>query len=215
VSSRASANLKTNVYVDGFNLFYGCLIDKPYRWLNVEEMARRVLPPGHVIGRTRYFTARVIALPTHPHQTVRQQFYLRALRTVPNLTVHLGTFLRSKTSGMLVTPLANGTDRLPIWKFEEKGSDVNIATYMLFDAFNKEYNVAALVSDDSDLVEPIKILRNELKVDVIVLSPRGQSSELRQVANQFRPINHSVLPQCQFPSVMQDASGQFHKPPGW
>jgi uncharacterized LabA/DUF88 family protein len=116
---------------------------------------------------------------------------------------------------MLVTPLPDGTDRLPIWKFEEKGSDVNIATYMLFDAFNNEYDVAALVSDDSDLVEPIRILHDELKVDVIVLSPRGRSSELQQVASQFRPINHSVLPQCQFPTVLQDGYGQFHKPPGW
>ena len=36
--------MKTIVYVDGFNLYYGALKGTPYRWLNLAEMCRQLLP---------------------------------------------------------------------------------------------------------------------------------------------------------------------------
>jgi hypothetical protein len=213
--SSSSAPRRTNVYVDGWNLYYGCLKDTRYRWLNVAEMASRALPPGHVVRRTRYFTATVTARASNPGQELRQLIYLRALGTVPDLAIHYGKFLVNAKVRELVTPLPNGVNRLPVWIPEEKGSDVNIATYMLLDAFHQEYEVAALVTDDSDLAETVTVLRQELSVDVIVLSPRGKSQQLKQVATDFRHINRSALSRSQFPPVMRDAQGQFYKPSSW
>ncbi len=73
----------TNIYVDGFNLFYGALRNSPYCWLNLKTLCRLLLP-RNVIGQVRYFTALVSARPSDPHQPVRQQLYLRALATLPN-----------------------------------------------------------------------------------------------------------------------------------
>src|ERR1700730_15990175 len=122
MSSSSSIPQRTHLYVDGWNLYHGCLKDKPFRWLNVQEMARRALPLGHVITRTRYFTALATPRPNNPNQHIRQLVYLRALATIPGFTIHHGTFLKSRKTRLLVTPLQDGTDRLPVWHVEEKGS---------------------------------------------------------------------------------------------
>lgn len=74
--------MRTNVYVDGFNLYYGCLMSTPYRWLNLAELCRLALP-RNTINRIRYFTALVKARPDDPQKPVRQQTYIRALQTIP------------------------------------------------------------------------------------------------------------------------------------
>jgi uncharacterized LabA/DUF88 family protein len=45
-----------------------------------------------------------------------------------------------------------------VTKTEEKGSDVNIATHLLMDAFDDAYELAVIISNDSDLLEPIKVV---------------------------------------------------------
>ena len=35
--------LKTNVYIDAFNLYYGCLRKTPYRWLDLGAFCSRML----------------------------------------------------------------------------------------------------------------------------------------------------------------------------
>jgi hypothetical protein len=84
--------MKANVYVDGFNLYYGSLKGKPYRWLDISAMCRLLLPKDN-INKIRYFTALVHRRPQDPDQLTRQQIYLRALRTIPNLTIFDGSFL--------------------------------------------------------------------------------------------------------------------------
>ncbi len=77
--------MATNVYVDAFNLYYGCLKGTPYRWLDLGTLCTRLLPKDP-INRIRYFTATVSARPDNPDAPQRQQVYLRALETVPGLS---------------------------------------------------------------------------------------------------------------------------------
>jgi hypothetical protein len=72
--------LLTNVYIDGFNLYYGCLKGTPHKWLDLDALCRRLLPK-HRIGRIRYFTAIVSARPNDPSGPDRQRIYLRALES--------------------------------------------------------------------------------------------------------------------------------------
>lgn len=88
--------MATNVYVDAFNLYYGCLKGTPYRWLDLGALCRRLLPKDR-INRIRYFTATVSARPDNPHAPQRQQIYLRALETVPGLSIHYGHYLSHVT----------------------------------------------------------------------------------------------------------------------
>ena len=38
------AIMRTRVYVDGFNLYYGSLKDTPFKWLNFVDLAHKILP---------------------------------------------------------------------------------------------------------------------------------------------------------------------------
>ncbi len=214
--------MKTNVYIDGFNLYYR-LKGTPYRWLNIAKLCEVMLPENE-IHRIRYFTARVSDTPDNPQLSLRQQVYLRALQTIPNLTIHYGQFLRNRVRMPLVNPRPNGPRTAEVWKTEEKGSDVNIACYMLLDAFKGEYEVAVVISNDSDLKEPIEIVRKEFDLRVVVLhpvrppQPRQKlpiSVELRRVATKSLVIEDHHLAQSQFPPQLVDQHGIITKPEKW
>jgi hypothetical protein len=82
---------KTNVYIDGFNLYYGAVKGTPYRWLDLSALCHHMLPNDD-IRAIKYFTAKVNARPHDPQQPMRQQVYLRALRTLPDVTIVFGHF---------------------------------------------------------------------------------------------------------------------------
>jgi uncharacterized LabA/DUF88 family protein len=215
VSASTPSPRRTNVYVDAFNLYFGCLKGTPYKWLNVAEMCRRSLPSHYSIQRIRYFTARIQARPTDPQQADRQDQLLRALQTIPNLTLHYGRFLASKPMMLLATPLPDGTRFVQVMKTEEKGSDVNLATHLLVDAFDNDFDAAVVISDDSDLAEPIRVVRQKFRRHVTVLSPRGKSRQLSLAATRFYRIQPTVLQVSQFPATLTDGIGTFTKPVLW
>jgi uncharacterized LabA/DUF88 family protein len=203
------------VYIDAFNLYFGCLKGTPYKWLNIAELCRLSLPAHYHVNRIRYFTALVTPRPANPQAHVRQQTLLRALQTLPNVTIHYGTFLAKTKRRPLTTPVAGLPRFVDVFDTEEKGSDVNLATYLLFDAFKNEYDAAVVVSDDSDLVEPIRIVRREFHKHVRVLSPRGKSRQLSLAATRFQQITVAALRAAQFPTTLTDAVGTITKPAGW
>ena len=88
------------MYIDGFNLYYGCLKGRPYKWLNLEKMCELLLRRFEV-KRIRYFTALVKERPGNIQAPVRQQAYLRALGTLSSVDVHYGSFLTKPTRMML------------------------------------------------------------------------------------------------------------------
>jgi hypothetical protein len=213
----------TNVYVDGFNLYYGALKGTPYRWLDIAALCSHLFP-GNQVRRIRYFTAIVRARPEDPQQPDRQQAYLRALRTIPNLTVHEGTFLSNVVRMPLAKPLAGGPATVEVVKTEEKGSDVNLATWLLLDAFHSEYEAAIVISNDSDLAEPIRQVRKEFGVKVVVLHPLRPANppakprrnyELVRAATKSVILDSSALAASQFPATLKDAIGVITRPASW
>ena len=137
--------MKTTVYIDGFNLYYRALKDTPYKWLDLYKLAQE-LTPKHTINRIRYFTANVLSTPNNPGAPVRQQIYIRALRTIPNLSIHLGQFKLRQKTGRLVTSKVGLPSHSTIEIFEEKGTDVNLATFLLTDAYEQDYEQAVVIS---------------------------------------------------------------------
>lgn len=209
--------MRTRVYVDGYNLYYACLKRSPFKWLNPHSLAATQLPRNK-IDKVRYFTARVSARPHDLDQPQRQQIYFRALESVPEIEIHLGHFLTYEVTMPEAAAWAVGRYRgVRVVKTEEKGSDVNLATYLLMDAFDDLFDVAVIVSNDSDLKEPIAQVRNRFGKKVGLHSPRGSriSRALLPLANFVRPFGPTSLKAAQFPDELTDANGQFQKPPGW
>jgi hypothetical protein len=208
--------VKVNVYVDGFNLYYGCLKGTPYRWLNLHRLAELLLPHDE-IHRIRYFTARVSARPDDPGTVNRQQAYLRALRTLPSIDIHFGQFLVSRTRMALAEPPARGPRTAEVIKTEEKGSDVNLASYLLVDAFERDCEAAAIITNDSDLAEPLALARKRFGLTTGILQPvrKGRHPSRRLEADFYRRIRSGALANSQFPEVLHDARGAIHRPKRW
>jgi uncharacterized LabA/DUF88 family protein len=208
--------MRTRVYIDGFNLYYGCLKGTPYRWLDLTALCRACLPKNR-IDLVRYFTARISPRPNDPNQAMRQQTYLRALATDPLVEVHLGHFLTHEVTMPDAAAWKLGKIQpVRVMKTEEKGSDVNLAAHLMMDAFDNLFDVAVIISNDSDLKEPISLVRNRFGKTIGILNPQAEFSRvLRPLAHFSKPIRSSALLRAQFPDALQDQFGTINKPENW
>ncbi len=220
-----------NVYVDGFNLYHRCFDDadntsnraawRPYRWLDLDALSSRLFP-RYEIKRIRYFTALVSPMPGNLQNQVRQQAYIRALETIPHLTVHYGRFFTSRKTRPLADlsvrgpiPLTPLTTAVVIQR-EEKGSDVSLASYLLLDAFRDESDLSVVMTNDSDLAEPIRMVRDDLGKRVAIVNPRKRTPfDLENIANEYKKIRFGVVRDSQFPLTLSDANGTITKPSTW
>lgn len=208
--------MNTIVYIDGFNLYYGAVRNTPYKWLDLCALCDSLLPRNTIV-KIKYFTAIVNNSPSDPQQASRQLAYLRALRTLPRIEIILGTFLSHVVTMPLANPLAGGPKFARVIKTEEKGSDVNIATHMVNDGHRDAYAVAVLISNDSDLADPLRIVREELKKSIGVVNPHKQhpSQALIKYASFVRQIRQGVLAVSQLPPTLRDMHGEISKPASW
>lgn len=133
----------------------------------------RFLLPKDKIQRIKYFTALVTPRPNDPDKPLRQRVFLRALQTIPNLEIILGSFLSHEVM-MPRSPIGSGY--VKVIKTEEKGSDVNIATHLLLDGFRNEYELVVVVSNDSDLLMPIQVVTEQFGKPVGLPNPQQNPS---------------------------------------
>lgn len=181
----------------------------------MDALFRRVFPRHHV-ERSRYFTANVKAVPHDPQQPVRQQAYLRALRTLPAVSIHLGQFASHTVKMPVAATLGSSTRFVEVWKSEEKGSDVNLAAHLVHDAHRGAFEQAVIVTNDSDLIEAVRIVVCEVGLPVGVLNPSSHpAGGLRKAATFYRTLRLAALAASQFPDTLRDDVGEFHKPSGW
>ena len=210
--------MPTIVYIDGFNFYYGAVKGTRYKWLDLERLCRQLLPRDDIV-KIRYFTAKISERPDDPDQVVRQQTYLRALATLPLVEIHYGHFYTRPVRMPLADPPDSGPRSVGVIKTEEKGSDVNLATYLLLDAFQQRCDTAVVVSNDSDLAEAVRIVQSELgtKVGIVNPHPRNRRSrKLQQIGCLFyKQVSHSALAEAQFPPALRDDAGAIRKPERW
>ncbi len=124
----------------------------------------------------------------------------------------------------LTNPPQGGPATVEVWKTEEKGSDVNLATYLILDVVEKECEAVVVISNDSDLAEPIRQVRRRFGTKVVVIHPLRATApglkarpnyELVKAASKSVIISESALHACQFPATLTDEHGTITKPAGW
>ena len=210
--------MKTIIYIDGFNLYYR-LRHTPYRWLNLHKLSKFYLASeGHQILTIKYFTAQVKRKSGDASNIIRQNMYLRVLQTLPDLEIIFGQFKKRQVTGLKCHyengQYIEGTELVTISKWEEKESDVNIATHIIADT--PQYDCAVLISNDTDLKTPLNYVKENFKKCVGIISPRRNIHiELKEVSHFQKRISNNVLKQCQFPEKMKDDKGEFFCPPKW
>lgn len=205
------------VYIDGFNLYYRALRKPEHKWLNVQTLAETLLPNDDLV-RIKYFTAKIQPSKIDPRKHIRQQVYFRALETLPKVEILYGNYITSCARMPLYEEWRAGVKKLVrVAKQEEKGTDVNLAAHMLRDAFRGEFDVAAVLTSDSDLAEPFRIVAEELMLPVILLHPyvpdangvlREPAKKLRvYVGDRIKKIREGLLAMSQLPDHLADSHG--------
>ena len=190
--------MRTIVYIDGFNLYYGACRAPGRRWLSPLALAERLLPNDE-IAEVAYFTANIKRDPEDPGAQDRQRLYHRALQTIPNLEIFLGRYIPKRVRGELVDAAADEPSRRTVLTYEEKGTDVNLATRLLLDGFNRRYESAAVISNDGDLKMPIRVVREELGLHA-----------------SFVRLSARDIAECQFPDQIVSPKGaRLVKPEAW
>lgn len=206
--------MKVRVYVDGFNLYYGSLKGTPFKWLDLLRLSG-ILAANRPIDHIRYFSARVSGKvdPTAPQ---RQNAYLSALSSIPNLTAHYGKFLAGQHRMPLASPRPGGPRFADVIRTEEKGSDVNLATYLLLDGCDGLYDLAMVISNDSDLKDAVA-QANSRFAPVWVFNPNVRfSNALKGAAARYLPIPAATLAAAQFPDpVILPGGRSLSKPAMW
>jgi len=214
LTARGAARPRTIVYVDGYNLYYRRLKGTPFRWLNLETLCSRLLPRNDVV-RINYYTARI----KDADRFSRQDVYLRALTTLPLVTITYGSYLSHAAPRLLANPPAQGSAYVEVILHEEKGSDVNLATHLVLDACQNAFDVAVVISNDSDLQEPLRVVKHDLGKTIGLISPvRGNdhtNPQLGQHADFVKRIRDGALQDSQFPEEMSDNGGTFRRPDKW
>ena len=172
------APLRTRVYVDGSNLYYGCLKGTPYKWLDLLELFERhilssiSLPHDHRRSQllpvaVKYFTANILEKAAKaPDSLSSQARYHTALRKLHGSRIALikGCYSLIEFKAKLIDVEAPATwprdcrDVL-VWRMEEKQTDVKLALQLYHDAVTGQIDHAIVVTNDTDIAPALELIR--------------------------------------------------------
>ena len=204
---------KAIVYIDGFNLYFGLKASVKFKgkrrltrrsyWLDLQKLAESVVRDADLVA-VKYFTARIKG---NYQKQLRQNAFLNAVQIhCPKLQIFEGRYLLRRIfcsqcrqhHELFICPSCQNKNVYP----EEKKSDVNVATQMMQDAYENCFDIAYLISSDSDFVPPIKAICSMTPPKIVAVafpSGQGRSKELQDAASFsfFIPVNgirQSLLP---------------------
>lgn len=198
-------------YIDGFNLYFG-LKDKGwkrYYWLDPVQLSRLLLKENQTLEQCHYFTARIRA-NSNSQSLDRQNIWLDALATRPDLSIQFGHYLPKQVSCRECGAKWNS--------HEEKMTDVNIATQLLADAYAERFDTALIVSADSDLMPPIRLIKTLFpqKRCIVAFPPKRRSDQLKRTAHGTIVIGEDKLRHSLLPDRISTPSGYvIQRPKEW
>jgi hypothetical protein len=212
--------MRTYIYIDGFNFYYGAVKDTPYKWLDFKKLFGYLLNTSHQIISIKYFTA-IVTGKIDPNQPVRQKTYIRALKKyIPEISVYYGKFLSHNVFKPLAYPInknlfGKNIKFVNVIKTEEKGSDVNLSVQLLNDAWLDLHDCAVIVSNDSDLSESLRLVKelHKKKIGLITPGKIDPSRELLKYSDFTKRVRKGVLAASQLPDPIPGTT--IHKPAVW
>jgi uncharacterized LabA/DUF88 family protein len=200
---------KVIAYIDGFNLYFG-LNDRGWRrylWLDLAAMARSLLKPDQELVAVKYFTTRV----DHPADSVRRQtVYLDALRVREEVEIVYGKFAYPEKECDACR------DRRP--RRTEKQTDVNIALHLVRDAYGQRFDLALLISGDSDLVPAVNEVEGVCpgRRVLVIHPPKRRSDELCNAASHSFALGRKHLASSLLPEMVPGDDGYaLYQPAEW
>ena len=165
---------KVIVYVDGFNFYYGLKEDskwKRYYWLDIVSLFEKFMKPNQELIAVKYFSAR----PDDTNKSARQYAFFQANKENPKFVLILGHFLRKEITCYRCGNIFH--------TFEEKETDSRIVTQIVADAYEKNCDVAIIVSADSDMIPAVELAKAAGQKVFIYFPPNHYSSNLASLGN--------------------------------
>lgn len=205
-------------YIDAFNFYFGMTRGTRFKRCDLYMLCTKLLPDDDIL-KVKVFSGRAKVL-SDPQQPMRQQVYFRALESNRKVEVITSPFHINKKR--LPHQTWNIFGRKLFFKVlspQEKGSDVKLATHLLMDGIHDKYDVALVITNDSDLEEPVRAVRKELGKRIMVAAPtRGHMADKLKKASGGR--NHKTIPmtlvmEYQLPDQITSKGKQISKPVAW
>jgi uncharacterized LabA/DUF88 family protein len=200
---------RATFFIDGFNLFHALDADRSfhkYKWLNLHKLASCFLTSKETLQKVYYFTT----YATWDQKKVfKHQVYVKALEHV-GVEPIFGAF-RSVDRSCRVC-------RQQYKTYEEKQTDVNIAIKILETAVKDEWDIAYIVSGDSDLIPSLKSVKRLFpnKQLCVIIPVRRNAEELKLAADFHMKMKEKHLGSSQFPDVFDISTDlKLKRPPNW
>ena len=218
--------MRTVVYVDGYNLYYGLLRKTAFKWLDLFALFRdHVLDSKAELIQVRYYTAPVLGrMCDSPESPQRQRRYLQALRKMypAQIVIIEGKIIATTPFQRLFKPIAEAPhlDRVQVIDFNEKKTDVNLAADMITGAWTGAYDQAVLCSNDTDLEAALATVRHHHpRIHLGLVAPisgddhRRISADLSQHVHWAKPLSPVHLSKAQLPERIPHSA--LRKPESW
>ena len=218
--------MRTIAYIDGYNLYYGLLRKSQYKWLDVYALFRdQALNQSSDLVEVRYYTAPMLGKMSDDLESpIRQRRYLQALRKMHpiGLTLIEGRIVASTPFQRLIRPIpeAPHLQKVQVLDFNEKKTDVNIASDMINGAWLKTYDQAVLRSNDSDLEGALRSIKEHhphIRIGLVAPisgdDPRKISSDLARFSDWKKILSTTHLSRSQLPDRIP--SSHLAKPTAW
>jgi uncharacterized LabA/DUF88 family protein len=201
---------RANFYIDGFNFYHGICATKrkDLLWLDLIDLTSNLIRKQEILNRVKYFTT----LPKGPKSKIdRHKTWLKLLQNLSHpIEIYTGRFNKETTI------CRNCGKEMSKWR--EKRTDVNIAVNLICDAFSNEFEVAYIISGDSDFVPAIQAIKNNFpeKKIKIFFPPRRAYAELVRIADFSKQIAISRLTKYVLPDevILKDGT-RLIKPVNW
>lgn len=218
--------LKTIVYVDGYNLYYGLLRKSPYKWLDLHKLFQEnILNSSADVFEVRYYTAPVLGkMSDDPASQQYQRTYLQALRKMPPNKVCIieGKMVASTPFLRLVNPIpqAPGITHAQVYKLGEKNTDVNLAADLITGAWTSAYEQAVICTNDTDISGALLAIRKhhpDIILGLVAPIPgddhRKIATSLTKHTNWSKILSLTHLADAQLPKKIPSTS--IYKPEKW
>ena len=228
--------LTTNVYIDGYNLYYSRLKGTTFKWLDMVALFRDQIVlqqnPLAQVQVVKFFTSPVKASYARHGQAsehAQTQYHRALLAKYPDLIeIIKGFHIFQPTALPIYDESAAPSKALvaQVWMIEEKQTDVNIALQAYRDAVRGECDQVVICSNDSDLEPALRLMREDApNVTIGLVMPlRERAQNTGQVPNKrLTPLAHWVrhhildeeLQRAQLPQHVPTKKKPASKPLHW
>lgn len=218
--------MRTVVYVDGYNLYYGLLRKTAFKWLDLFALFRdHVLDPQVDLVEVRYYTAPVLGrMCDDPESPQRQRRYLQALRTMhpERISIIEGRIIATTPFKRLAEPIPERPDleRVQVRDFNEKKTDVNLAADLIAGAWIGSYEQAVVCSSDTDLEAAVaSVRRHQPSIRLGLVAPipghdhRRIPADLAKHTHWSKTLSPVHLSNAQLPERIPHST--LRKPDAW